>query len=45
VTYEPLILYTEAALIYLLFSSVLSSLQRRLELRFGRHALFQAELR
>ncbi|RKU00936.1 cysteine ABC transporter permease [Burkholderia sp. Nafp2/4-1b] len=45
VTYEPLILYTEAALIYLLFSSVLSSLQRRLELRFGRHALFHAELR
>ncbi|MGU4703810.1 cysteine ABC transporter permease, partial [Burkholderia cepacia] len=45
VTYEPLILYTEAALIYLLFSSVLSTLQRRLETRFGRHALFHAELR
>ncbi|MFC0402324.1 amino acid ABC transporter permease [Paraburkholderia rhizosphaerae] len=42
VTYEPLILYTEAALIYLLFSSVLSSAQVRLERRFGRHALFQS---
>jgi cystine transport system permease protein len=40
VTYEPLILYTEAALIYLVFSSVLSSAQVRLEKRFGRHALF-----
>jgi L-cystine transport system permease protein len=42
VTYEPLILYTEAALIYLAFSSVLSSAQVRLERRFGRHALFEA---
>lgn len=42
VTYEPLILYTEAALIYLVFSSVLSSAQVRLERKFGRHALFQA---
>jgi L-cystine transport system permease protein len=42
VTYEPLILYTEAALIYLVFSSVLSSAQVRLERRFGRHALFDA---
>ena len=41
-TYEPLILYTEAALVYLLFSSVLSSAQVRLERKFGRHALFQA---
>ena len=40
-----MILYTEAALIYLLLSSVLSTLQRRLETRFGRHALFQAEWR
>src|SRR6266702_1485634 len=40
VTYEPLILYTEAALVYLVFSSVLSSAQVRLELKFGRHALF-----
>ena len=40
VTYEPLILYTEAALIYLVFSSVLSSAQVRLERRFGRHELF-----
>ncbi|WP_433646744.1 amino acid ABC transporter permease [Kosakonia pseudosacchari] len=31
VTYEPLILYSEAAVIYLLFSSVLSHLQERLE--------------
>ena len=31
VTYEPLILYIETALIYLMFSSVLSTLQDRLE--------------
>jgi cystine transport system permease protein len=38
VTYEPLILYCETALIYLLFSSALSSLQGKLERHFGRHA-------
>ncbi len=37
VTYEPLILYTEAALIYLAFSSVLSALQNRLELCLERN--------
>ena len=37
VTYEPLILYIEAALIYLAMSSVLSGLQVRLERRFGRY--------
>lgn len=37
VTYEPLVLYTEAALIYLGFSSILSYLQRKLESRLGRH--------
>ncbi len=42
VTYEPLILYTEAALVYLVFSSVLSSAQVRLERKFGHHALFKA---
>lgn len=31
VTYQPLILYTEAAIIYLMISSVLSALQTRLE--------------
>ena len=31
VTYEPLILYSEAAIIYLFFSSVLSHLQEKLE--------------
>jgi L-cystine transport system permease protein len=36
-TYEPLIVYTEVAVIYLLFSSVLSNLQTRLERRLGRH--------
>ena len=36
-TYEPLILYILAALIYLAMSSVLSALQARLELRFGRY--------
>jgi cystine transport system permease protein len=37
VTYEPLLHYTEAALIYLVFSSFLSSLQKRLEVRLARH--------
>lgn len=37
VTYEPLILYCEAALIYLMFSTVLSELQVRLEVSAGRH--------
>lgn len=36
-TYEPLWLYTEAALIYLIFCSVLTLLQSRMEARFGRH--------
>jgi cystine transport system permease protein len=35
-TYEPLWLYIEAALIYLMFCSVLSVLQTRLEIRFGK---------
>ncbi|MBV8047810.1 MAG: amino acid ABC transporter permease [Paludibacterium sp.] len=37
VTYEPLILYSETALIYLVFSSVLSWWQQKLEIRFGQH--------
>jgi cystine transport system permease protein len=36
-TYEPLILYVEVALIYLVVSSVLSSLQDRLEKRLSRY--------
>ena len=36
-TYEPLILYIEAAFIYLAMSSVLSALQVRLERRFARY--------
>lgn len=36
--YEALLLYTEAGLIYLLFSTVLSNLQRRLEKRFERYS-------
>ncbi len=36
-TYEPLILYIEAALVYLVLSSVLSTLQVRLERRFARY--------
>ncbi len=36
-TYEPLILYIEVALIYLVVSSVLSSLQGRLEKRLSRY--------
>ena len=39
-TYEPLILYIEAALIYLALSSVLSALQVRLEKRFSRYGGF-----
>ncbi|HHW4400684.1 TPA: amino acid ABC transporter permease [Aeromonas hydrophila] len=35
VTYEPLILYVETALIYLIFSSVLSTLQDKLEQRLA----------
>lgn len=37
ITYEPLVLYIEVALIYLVFSSVLSSLQTRLERRLEAH--------
>jgi cystine transport system permease protein len=37
ITYEPLILYIEVAFLYLLFSSVLSSLQTRLEKKFDAH--------
>lgn len=40
VTYEPLILYVEAALLYLALSSVLSAIQARLERRFGRYGGF-----
>lgn len=36
-SYEPLILYTEVALIYLVVSSILSSLQARLEKRLSRY--------
>lgn len=36
-TYEPLILYTMAAVVYLLFSTVLTYLQTKLEQRTSRH--------
>ncbi|CAN7545277.1 amino acid ABC transporter permease [Aminobacter aminovorans] len=39
-TYEPLILYVEAAILYLAMSSVLSSLQVRLEKRLNRYGGF-----
>lgn len=39
-TYEPLILYVQAALIYLAMSSVLSALQVRLEKRLNRYGGF-----
>ncbi|TAN11223.1 MAG: amino acid ABC transporter permease [Burkholderiaceae bacterium] len=39
-TYEPLVLYIEAALIYLVLCSFLASLQTRLERYFGKHAVF-----
>lgn len=35
--YEPLLLYTEVALLYLVISTVLSALQNRLERRFDRY--------
>ncbi|PHM64341.1 amino acid ABC transporter permease [Xenorhabdus stockiae] len=35
VTYQPLILYTEAAILYLLLSSLLSALQTRMENKFS----------
>ncbi|MFB5267825.1 amino acid ABC transporter permease [Paenibacillus enshidis] len=38
-TYEPLLVYTEAGVIYLAFSSVLSALQNYLEKRTSRHAV------
>ncbi len=40
VTYEPLIMYIEAALIYLVLCSFLSAAQTRLERYFGQHAVF-----
>ena len=40
VTYEPLILYVEAALIYLALSTILSTLQVRLERRLNRYGGF-----
>lgn len=39
-TYEPLILYVEAAALYLALSSVLSALQARLEVRLNRYGGF-----
>ncbi|MGN6550422.1 MAG: amino acid ABC transporter permease, partial [Pararhizobium sp.] len=40
VTYEPLILYIEAALIYLVMCTVLGAFQQRLEKRFGQYGGF-----
>ncbi|GIM46694.1 cysteine ABC transporter permease [Collibacillus ludicampi] len=37
VTYEPLVLYCEAAFVYLIFCTILSSVQARLEKRFDRY--------
>ncbi|OSN02898.1 cysteine ABC transporter permease [Lonsdalea iberica] len=37
VTYEPLIMYIEAAMIYLLFCTILSKIQTRLESFYQRH--------
>ncbi|MGG4554203.1 amino acid ABC transporter permease [Paenibacillus humicus] len=39
VTYEPLLVYSEVALIYLLFSTVLSALQTHMEKRLDRFAV------
>lgn len=43
VTYQPLILYSEAALLYLLICLVLSYLQSRLELRLERNTVAKEE--
>ena len=43
VTYQPLILYTEAAILYLLISSVLSYLQSKLEMRLERNTVVKDE--
>lgn len=43
VTYQPLILYTEAAILYLLISSVLSYLQSRLEVSLERNTVVKDE--
>ena len=43
VTYQPLILYSEAALLYLLICEVLSYLQSRLELRLERNTVAKEE--
>ena len=43
VTYQPLILYSAAALLYLLICSVLSYLQSRLELRLERNTVAKEE--
>ena len=40
VTYEPLILYLEAAFIYLIISTVLSWEEQKMEKRFSQHAVF-----
>ena len=40
VTYEPLVLYVEAALLYLVLCAFLSSAQTRLERHFSQHAVF-----
>jgi cystine transport system permease protein len=45
VTYEPLTLYVEAALIYLVLCSFLTSAQARLERHFGQHAVFSENQR
>ena len=37
-TYEPLVLYSEVALIYLLFCTMLSILQQKIEIKLGRYA-------
>lgn len=42
VTYQPLILYIEAALIYLFFCTLLSALQNKLEKHFSRDSLVGA---
>jgi len=43
VTYQPLILYTEAAILYLLISSVLSYLQSKLEIKLERNTVVKDE--
>ncbi len=37
IQYQPLLLYIEAAIVYLIFSTILTFFQGKIEKRLGRH--------